>query len=536
MENSVVLKNDFLGRSLAVINDFTVDEQLFLYNQTYRLKQKWLNKEDLSEFMINKNVGIYIVFIEPSTRTKESFINAAKFHKKARVTIFDSNHSSFNKKESYVDTFNMLTGYSDYSIFIVRTKLEGTCRLLERSVSQFALRNNLPIPSFINAGDGKHEHPTQELLDEFTFLEKKNFDNSFIHIALVGDLLHGRTVHSKINGLKIFKSVKVDLIAPEEISMPFHYIEKMKNNGFEVRIFESIEKYLKQKDIADIWYFTRLQLERMGEDILEKEFILRNSVTFRKDFLSLLPHQVKFYHPLPRHKIHPTIPTFLDKLPLNGWEKQAINGYWTRIILLSMFGGALKADFNTSVKTEMLDEPKIDDEKFIVNAEVKNGNKGVQKEGKRGIKPIKNGTVIDHIAKGKKTEEIYLTIMKIRKIMKFFDIDSADGIFKSEDGNFKGYISLPDRYLTKKEIKKLSAISPNITVNIIKNSRVIKKYRIKLPPKVYGFEELRCKNENCITNPIYGENVKGSFIKDEKGQLICEYCETPHDYNEIWDI
>ncbi|SHE68989.1 aspartate carbamoyltransferase [Marinitoga hydrogenitolerans DSM 16785] len=530
MENLVSTKNDFLGRSLSVINDFSVDEQLFLYNHTKRLKLKWLNKEDLSEFKINKNVSIYIVFIEPSTRTKESFINAAKFHEKAKVTIFDSNHSSFNKKESYVDTFNMLTGYSDYSIFIVRSKLEGTCKLLSESVGKFAVRNNLPIPSFINAGDGKHEHPTQELLDEFTFLEKNNFDNSFIHIALVGDLLHGRTVHSKVNGLKIFKNVKVDLIAPEEISLPSYYVEKMKNNGFEVRLFSSIENYLKQKDIAKIWYFTRLQLERMGEDILEKEFILRKAVTFKKDFLQLLPQDIKFYHPLPRHKIYPTIPTFLDNLPLNGWEKQAINGYWTRIILLSMFGGALNADFDiNNLKHEEKNE-------FVINAPIINGTKGVQKEGKRGIKPIENGTVIDHIAKGKTSDEIYSTIMKIRKIMKLYDIDSADGIFKSEDGNLKGYISLPDRYLSKKEIKKLSAISPNITVNIIKNSRVTEKYRIKLPPKVYGFEELRCKNENCITNPIHGENVKGSFIKNEYGQLVCEYCETPHNYDEIWNI
>ncbi|KAF2956395.1 bifunctional aspartate carbamoyltransferase catalytic subunit/aspartate carbamoyltransferase regulatory subunit [Marinitoga sp. 38H-ov] len=524
-----MLKDTFLSRSLTVINDLSIDEQLFLYNQTRRLKEKWFNKEDVSEFMIKGNVGIYIVFIEPSTRTKESFINAAKFHKNAKVTIFDSNLSSFNKNESYVDTFNMLTGYSDYSIFIVRTKLEGTCKLLEKSVSDFAVRNNLIVPSFINAGDGKHEHPTQELLDEFTFLEKNNFDNSYIHIALVGDLLHGRTVHSKVNGLKIFKNVKVDLIAPQEILMPKHYIEKMKSNGFEVRIFESIEKYLKQKDIANIWYFTRLQLERMGEDILEKEFFLRKSVTFKKEFLPLLPQDVKFYHPLPRHKIYPTIPTFLDSLPLNGWEKQAINGYWTRIILLSMFGGALK--YNSNNNTDI-----CNNEEYIISAPVINGTKGVQKDGKRGIKPIENGTVIDHIAKGKGADEIFLTILKIRKIMKFFDIDSADGIFKSEDGKLKGYISLPDKYLSKREIKKLSAISPNITVNIIKNSRVTEKYRIKLPPKVYGFEELKCKNENCISNPIHGENVKGSFIRNNNGELICEYCETPHDYNEIWDI
>ncbi|HBT50572.1 MAG TPA: bifunctional aspartate carbamoyltransferase catalytic subunit/aspartate carbamoyltransferase regulatory subunit, partial [Petrotoga sp.] len=100
------MKNDFLGRSLTVMNDLTVEEQLFLYNQTKRLKTKWANKEDLSEFQIKNQTGIYIVFLEPSTRTKESFVNASKFHKNAKTNIFESEHSSFNKKESYIDTFN----------------------------------------------------------------------------------------------------------------------------------------------------------------------------------------------------------------------------------------------------------------------------------------------------------------------------------------------------------------------------------------------------------------------------------------------
>lgn len=525
------MKNDFLGRSLSVINDLTVDEQIFLYKQAQRLKEKWKNKEDLSKFQIKTDTGIYIVFLEPSTRTKESFVNAAKFHKNAKTNIFESEHSSFNKKESYVDTFNMLTGYSDYSIFIIRSKLEGTCKLLDEKVSDFASRHNLPSPSFINAGDGKHEHPTQEILDEFTFLEQMNFNNDYIHIALIGDLLHGRTVHSKVDGLRIFKNVEVDLVAPNELQMSTHYISKMKQKGYNVRIFNSIEEYLKQNKKAKVWYFTRLQLERMGEDILEKEHILRKSVTFAKDFLSLLPQDVKFYHPLPRHKTFPTIPTFLDSLPVNGWEKQAINGYWTRIILLSMFGGALNAPFDTSKKSI-----KINEEDFVVAAPIKDGRKGVLTEGKRGIKPIENGTVIDHIAKGHSPEKIYETIMKIRKILMFYNIDSADGIFKSADGNYKGYISLPDVHLSKKQIKKLSAISPNTTVNIIKDGRVKEKYRISLPPIIYGFEELMCKNENCITNPKNDENVHVSFIRNEDNQLICEYCETAHTFEEIWSL
>ena len=526
------MKKDFRSRTLAVIRDFSIEEQLFLYHQTKILKEKWRKKEDISEFQIKDPVNIYIVFVEPSTRTKESFINAAKFHKNARVNIFDSEHSSFNKRESYVDTFNMLTSYGDYSIFIVRTRLEGVPRLLEKKVGEFADRHGIKRPAFINGGDGRHEHPTQELLDEYTFLEHKNFDNSHIKIALIGDLLHGRTVHSKVDGLRIFKNVEVDLIAPEEIQMPQHYVDKMERNGFKVKKYESIDEYLSTDETADIWYFTRLQLERMGEDMLEKAESLKKAVTFREDMLHKVKEGTKFYHPLPRPKINPEIPVFLDDSPLNGWETQAMNGYWVRVVLLSMLGGAIEME-TPSEQNEI--ENKDDEYKFIIPAKITHGTKGVLKEGKRGIKPIDNGTVIDHIAKGKSPEEIYSTIVKIRKILKLYDCDSADGIFRSADGNYKGYISLPDRYLSKKEIKKLSAISPNTTVNIIKDSSVKEKYRIKLPPKIYNFEEISCKNENCITNPKNGEGVPSSFVRIGD-KLVCEYCETPHDYGEIWTI
>ncbi len=525
------MQKSFRGRTLAVIRDFSIEEQLFLYQKTQQLKRKWLSKESVEEFQIKDPVSIYIVFVEPSTRTKESFINAARFHKNAKVNIFDAEHSSFNKNESYVDTFNMLTSYGDYSIFITRTKLEGVPRLLERKVGEFAERHGIERPAFINGGDGRHEHPTQELLDEFTFLEQSNFDNSHIRIALIGDLLHGRTVHSKVDGLRVFKNVEVDLIAPEEIQMPEHYVEKMKENGFEVRKYASLDEYLSFGKIAKVWYFTRLQLERMGEDILEKEQKLRKAVTFRKDMLDRIPEGTRFYHPLPRPKVNPEIPTFLDALPLNGWEIQARNGFWIRVVLLSMLGGTI------TMECENIQQAKgqEDEYEFIIPVPVTHGAKGVAKEGKRGIKPIENGTVIDHIAKGKTTEEVYATIVKIRKILKLYDCDSADGIFRSADGNFKGYISLPDRYLSKKEIKKLSAIAPNTTVNIIRDASVKEKYRIKLPPRIYNFDEIRCKNENCITHPKNGENIGASFIRIGD-KLVCEYCETPHDYSEIWTI
>ena len=216
------MDNVFKGRSLTVIEDFSIEERRYFFQKVRILKDAIISGDEktMDEFRINDpDFGIYEVFLEDSTRTKESFRNAAKFHH-AKVSELLCSSSSINKGESYADTFNMLSGYSN-SIFIVRSKVEGLCRWLDDESELYTKRNNLPFKrAFINAGDGKHEHPTQELLDEFTFLEDNGMNFDSIHVALVGDLYHGRTVHSKADGLKLFNKVKVDLIAPSELAMP----------------------------------------------------------------------------------------------------------------------------------------------------------------------------------------------------------------------------------------------------------------------------------------------------------------------------
>ena len=104
--------NSFKGRSLCVIDDFSKEERLYLFSQVRRLKQT-VREEDtgtIDSFRINDpDFGIYEVFLEDSTRTKESFRNAANFHH-AKLTEMSADNSSFNKGESYADTFNTLCG------------------------------------------------------------------------------------------------------------------------------------------------------------------------------------------------------------------------------------------------------------------------------------------------------------------------------------------------------------------------------------------------------------------------------------------
>lgn len=525
----------FESRSLTVIDDFTIEERRYLFDQTKILKSaiEHQDEEILKRFRIdNPDFGIYEVFLEDSTRTKESFRNAAKFHR-SKVSDMATDSSSFNKGESYADTFNTLAGYGN-SVFIVRSKLEGVCRWLEDEASEFAKRNKLwRKPAFINAGDGKHEHPTQELLDEFTFMEDNRWSFDSIHIALVGDLYHGRTVHSKADGLRVFNKVKVDLVAPPELAMPESYVVKMHQNNFTVRIFKSIDEYLSQDDIADKWYFTRPQLERMGERVLARQDELRTCVTFRREFIDMMPAGTKFYHPLPRHKVHPTIPTFLDDTPLNAWERQSINGMYVRIVLLALIAGKIGNDFFSTESPR-----QRNDEEYIVKVDVPNKVPENQKDPySEGVRPIHDGIVIDHIGRGDDPVTIRKQISQIIKVLNLDGLKGGEWVStsKREDNLFKGIIFRPGmREFTRKELKRLAAVAAGCTLNIIRGGQVVEKYRTHLPPRIYNFSDLSCNNEACISHPSQSEGAPAKFIRTEDNRYACEYCGRLHTYQEIW--
>ncbi len=525
------MEHPFAGRSLAVINDLSRDERRYLFAKTRELKEA-LDHGDIKtvdSFRIDDpDFGIYEVFLEDSTRTKESFKNAAQFHR-AKLSALSAESSSFNKGESYADTFSNLAGY-DNRIFIIRSKLEGVCRWLEASVSGYARRNRLPyVPSFINAGDGKHEHPTQELLDEFTFLEDNGWDYGSIHIALVGDLFHGRTVHSKADGLNVFDSVSVDLIAPDVLEMPPYYVQQMEANGYRVRKFSSIEEYLSQNDVADKWYFTRPQLERMGDRVLQRQDELREMISFHERFLPLLPEGTVFYHPLPRNKNKPELPVSLDPLPLNGWERQSANGRLVRIILVGLYGGLLGDDFTgDSIPEEHREET------FVETVDT-SGREG-PKQYSEGVHPIDTGIVIDHICRGDTSQEIREHMGKIVSILGLHG-KGGEWVSTSQEGAsmLKGIIFRPGHPpLSGKKIRQLAAIAPGCTLNIVSEGTVREKYRLHTPPRLYNIRGLSCSNEMCISFPDHHEGVDPHFVRTEEGRMRCLYCEQTYGFKEVW--
>ncbi|TXT41796.1 MAG: hypothetical protein FD137_2586 [Spirochaetes bacterium] len=179
-------------------------------------------------------------------------------------------------------------------------------------------------------------------------------------------------------------------------------------------------------------------------------------------------------------------------------------------------------------------EPEIKED-FIAEAPSHEHRKP---EYKIGIKPVEEGIVIDHIATGEPIEKIWNNIEAVRKILKL-NVRSSHGVYHSFKGPevYKGIISLPDIIsFGEKDLKKLAAIAPGCTLNLIRDSRVAKKYRLSMPPRIYGFEEISCKNENCVSNPGKNEGVVTEFRRKSGSTFICRYCEKEHNFRDIWDI
>ncbi|MFH0978882.1 MAG: aspartate carbamoyltransferase [Candidatus Woesearchaeota archaeon] len=523
------------GRTLAVINDLSLDEIVWLHGKTRELKEARERKDApaLARFRIDDLFyGLYEVFLEDSTRTKESFKNAAAFHG-IKHQLLDVGSSSINKNESYADTFRTLIGY-DNQVFVVRSKLEGVCRWLQQVGEEYAAFHGLGfVPVFLNAGDGKHEHPTQELLDEFTLLEDQSWDRSHLHVALVGDLLNGRTVHSKADGLRIFKEVKVDLVAPSDLAMPTAYVERMRENGFEVRLFESIQEYLACDDKAARWYFTRDQLERMPDEMKSKVARLREMTKFKEEYASRLAYGTRFYHPLPMNKEWPEIPVSLGRTPLNGWERQSHNGYLKRIVLLAAVAGKIGHDFDG----ESFTSPTFD-YSFVKEVAAGGTPKDYSKEeDSEGIKEIRDGIVLDKICVDEPKRAITAYVNRVVRIMGFDDMTHFSGPTNSKKtGKTKGYISIPNHAPLSpesSEVHKLAALALGCTVNVIKDGRVVTKIRLSQPPRIYDFDELACPNEACISHPDNHEGIKAEFLRRGEG-FDCKYCDTHHSYQQLW--
>ena len=106
-----------------------------------------------------------------------------------------------------------------------------------------------------------------------------------------------------------------------------------------------------------------------------------------------------------------------------------------------------------------------------------------------------------------------------------------------EQPAYKGLLFIPDAQpFSPEQLRKLAAMAPHITINYIQNSQVQQKYRLFQPPRIYGFTETSCRNRNCISHKSHQEGVAPEFDCGHSGDLICIYCHTSHNFQEIWNV
>ena len=273
------------------------------------------DKEDNMFTPQYKNNSVVInAFFEPSTRTQLSFESAA-YHIGANVISFNKDTSSARKGESDEDTIRTISSY-------------GNLLVLRHPDNLFAekISSQLSIP-VINAGNGNGEHPTQALLDLYTI--HKQFRHHFtqgslIHVLIVGDIKHSRTIHSLIELLHNYENVKINLLPYSQRDPELSLLTKISNihNQDISTIIVSKESCdLKRFDVV---YMTRLQKER-EDNGFTKEFIIDKS-TMEK----LKPESIVM-HPLPRNdEISPDV----DSDPRCVYFNQVKNGVYIRMALI----------------------------------------------------------------------------------------------------------------------------------------------------------------------------------------------------------
>ena len=227
------------------------------------------------------------MFFEPSTRTRVSFGSAFNLlgGEVRETTGFES--TAIAKGESLYDTARVLSGYSD--VIVMRHPAEG-------SVAEFAGASRVPV---LNGGDGSNEHPSQALLDLYTIKkelgeQRRSIDK--LRIAMVGDLRHGRTVHSLCKLLCLYDDVQVRLVSPGELRMPGEIVEQMRSAGMQVEESDALEASIAHVDIV---YSTRIQEERFNSqeeaDLYRGRFRLNQSV-----YTANCEPNTVIMHPLPR--------------------------------------------------------------------------------------------------------------------------------------------------------------------------------------------------------------------------------------------
>lgn len=266
-------------RHLTSINDLTNTE----VEQVFALARRYLKElgDPAHPARVAKSIQrgkgriLATLFYEPSTRTRLSFESAMLRLGGKTMSSADAASSSAAKGESIADSVRMVSNYAD--VIVIRHPRDGAAR-------QAADYAHVPV---INGGDGSHEHPTQTLGDLFTLRQGRKSLKG-MNVALFGDLMNGRTVHSLVYALARFEANVVPMQAPG-MGLPEHVAWRLANE-FKHGPVRNVSAY----DRIDALYVTRFQKERASNEGRDYPRIDPKFLEDRKYA------KTRLLHPLPR--------------------------------------------------------------------------------------------------------------------------------------------------------------------------------------------------------------------------------------------
>jgi aspartate carbamoyltransferase catalytic subunit len=244
-----------------------------------------ISEREVKKVPLLRGRSVFNLFFENSTRTRTTFEIAAK-RLSADVINLNIGASSTSKGETLLDTVDNLTAMNA-DMFVVRHAESGAPHLIATHLNRTG-RNHVHV---INAGDGRHAHPTQGLLDLFTI---RHYKKEFRHltVAIVGDVLHSRVARSLIHGLTTLGTPEVRVVGPKTL-LPTAV------NAMGVRVHHDMRAGLAG---CDVIVMLRLQNERMTGALLPSagEYFKHYGLTPAK--LALAKPDAIVMHPGPMNR------------------------------------------------------------------------------------------------------------------------------------------------------------------------------------------------------------------------------------------
>ncbi|OUR72807.1 aspartate carbamoyltransferase [Marinomonas sp. 42_23_T18] len=293
-----------------------------------------MGEQSVKKVPLLRGKTVVNLFFENSTRTRTTFELAAK-RLSADVINLNIETSATSKGESLLDTLQNLEAMQS-DMFIVRHADSGA--------PHFIAEHCTPNVAIINAGDGRHAHPTQAMLDMLTIRRHKNTFEG-LNVAIVGDILHSRVARSQIHALNTLGVNEVRLIGPKTL-VP----EYFKEMG--AKIYYELESGLKDVDVI---IMLRLQKERMQGALLPSESEFYRLYGLTQTSLSWAKPDAIVMHPGPINRgveISSEVADGEHSVILN----QVTNGIAVRMAIMSMAmsGQLQEKEQQASSKGEMI--------------------------------------------------------------------------------------------------------------------------------------------------------------------------------------